>query len=473
MRFYDRLPPGVQDIVCTVKGAQIQRVRYGGNFAEMLRTAEDRMGWDLGRLSEWRDKRLSSFVAHAARYTTYYRNLFDEYGIDVDSIHGADELQRLPILTKSEVVDHATEFVAQDVDRSQLIHTHTSGTTGAGLVFSTTAEATREQWAIWWRYRRLHGLERGTPCAQFSEKMIVPRHQHKPPFWRLDAAGHQVLFSELHMNESNLRLYAEELRKLKYPWIHGYTSLVALMAAYISETKFDLGYQPTWVTLGAENVLPSQASTIEHAFGVKPIQHYGLAEGVANISEWPDGRMIVDDDFAFVEFLPMNDGRFRIIGTNLSNSAFPLIRYDTGDIASIAPASSGDVPAGAFRRTVTSLDGRSEDYVILKDGTKFGKLDSVFKDITGIAGAQIRQTTPGSVTVIVRPGNAFSPEDVKQVRRNLLERLGEDADIAIQVDPHLGEGLQGKFRFVVSSVPGGSISSCGSTRDESQMQTNH
>lgn len=473
MRLYDRLPPRLQDVACTLQGVHIQRLRYGGNFAEMLRTAEDRMGWDLGRLSEWRDERLSSFVAHAARYTTYYRNLFDEYGIDVDSIHGADGLQQLPILTKSEVVDHATEFVAQDVARSRLIRMHTSGTTGAGLVFSTTTEAIREQWAIWWRYRRLHGLERGTQCAQFTGNVIVSRHQHIPPFWRLDAAGHRELFSGFHMNESNLRSYAEELRKLKHPWIHGYPSLVALMAAYISETKFDLGYQPQWITLGAENVLPSQASTIEHAFGVKPIQHYGLAEGVANISEWPNGRLVVDDDFAFVEFLPMNDGRFRIIGTNLSNPAFPLIRYDTGDIASLAPASPESVPAGAFGRTVASLDGRCEDYVILKDGTKIGRLDHVFKDITGIAGAQIRQTTPGSITVIVRPASAFSPEDVKQVRRNLLERLGEDTQVTVQVDPHLGEGFQGKFRFVVSSAPDGLISACGSAHDESQMQIHH
>jgi len=303
--------------------------------------------------------------------------------------------------------------------------------------------------------------------------MIMSRHQHAPPFWRINAAGHQVLFSEYHMNESNLRFYAEDLRKLKYPWIHGFPSLMALMAAYVSETKFDLGYQPKWVTLAAENELPSQVSTIERAFGVRPIQHYGSTEAVANISEWPDGRLVVDDDFAFVEFLPMNDGRFRIIGTNLSNPAFPLIRYDTGDIASLAPASPGSVPAGAFGRTVASLDGRCEDYVILKDGTKIGKLDTVFRNITGIAGAQIRQTTPGSLTVIVRPGSAFSSEDVKQVRRNLLERLGEDTEVTVQVDPHLGEGFQGKFRFVVSSVPGGSISTCGSTRDESQMPAHH
>jgi len=148
MRLYDRLPPRVQDIACTVKGAQIQRLRYGGDFLKTLREAEDRMIWSSGRLAEWRDRRLSLFVAHAARCSAHYRHLFDEYGIDVDSIHGVDDLQRLPILTKSDVVGHEAEFLAQDVAGSRLIRTHTSGTTGAGLLFWTTAEATREQWAI-------------------------------------------------------------------------------------------------------------------------------------------------------------------------------------------------------------------------------------------------------------------------------------------------------------------------------------
>ena len=473
MRLYDRLPARIQNMACTVRGAQIEQLRYGGSFPAMLQEAEDRLGWSSDHMIGWRNARLSSFVAHAARCTKYYGKLFADCGLDVNSIRGADDLHRLPILTKPDVVSRADQFLAGDVGRNRLISAHTSGTTGAGLVFWTTTEATREQWAIWWRYRRLHGLERGTPCAQFAGTVVMSRHQRAPPFWRLDAAGHRMLFSGFHMSERNLRSYAQELRRLKYPWIHGCPSLVALMAAYVGETKFDLGYQPKWVTLGAENVLPSQVSTIEHAFGVRPVQHYGLAEGVANISEWPDGRMVVDDDFAFVEFLPLDDGRFRIVGTNLSNPAFPLIRYDTGDIASLAPALPGSAPTEAFGRAAQSLDGRCEDHVVLKDGTRIHGLNQVFRDITGIAGAQIRQTAPGSVTVIVRPGSAFSSQDVRHVRTNLLERLGEDTEVTVQVDPHLGEGSEGKFRLVVSSAPGGSLPACGSGRDESQMQTDH
>jgi len=112
------------------------------------------------------------------------------------------------------------------------------------------------------------------------------------------------------------------------------------LIAFIAQVGIELGYArrvPTrWVTVGAENLLAHQRHAIERMFGVTPRQHYGLAEGVANISECPQGTLHVDEDYSFVEFIPREHGfGHRIVGTSLDNSAIPFLRYDTGDIATI------------------------------------------------------------------------------------------------------------------------------------------
>ena len=150
-----------------------------------------------------------------------------------------------------------------------------------------------------------------------------------------------------------------------------------------------LGYDVRWITTAAENLLPAQADLIERAFGVRPRQHYGMAEGAANASECPNGRLHVDEDFAFVEFVPVEHGTgCRIVGTNVTNRAFPLIRYDVGDIAQV---SGQTCDCGRPGRIIDAIDGRREDYVVLPSGAMVGRLDHIFKDQVRVREAQIYQ----------------------------------------------------------------------------------
>ena len=137
------------------------------------------------------------------------------------------------------------------------------------------------------------------------------------------------MFSGYHLGAHTARAYLDCIIASKARWIHGYPSLIALLASYAIEFGYHL--QINWVTLGAESVLPQQAKVIEEAFGVRPLQHYGMTEAVANVSECPNGRLHVDEDFSVVEFVPADNGAFRILGTNFTNPAFPLLRYDVGD----------------------------------------------------------------------------------------------------------------------------------------------
>ena len=448
-RLYLRLPTSLQNLGCTLEGFRIQKKRYGTGFRRRLSEAERRSGFFDEQSREFRDDRLRAFVAHCAATVPYYRSLFRELGVQPGDIRGLDDLKILPVLTKQTVQERGSEFVSDLATQYPCDLVHTSGTTGGGLHLLATRDAVDQQWATWWRYRRWHGIQPGTWCAYFGGRSLVPAEQSTPPFWRTNFAGRQLFFSAYHLTPTNLQAYAVKLRSARLPWLHGYPSLLALLAAFMVDSGFDLGYRPKWVTIGAENLLPQQAAVIERAFGVRPVQHYGLAEAVANISECPSGNLHVDEDFAAIEFVGDDPAQRKVVGTNFSNYATPLLRYDAQDVVWLGNRSCD---CGLPGRIVDSIDGRQEDYVVLKNGARIGRLDHIFKDMVHVREAQIIQQKPGKIRLRIVCGSNYGEADEKQLRREFAQRLGTGAEIELEYVEQLQRTRSGKLRFVISEM---------------------
>jgi phenylacetate-CoA ligase len=260
------------------------------------------------------------------------------------------------------------------------------------------------------------------------------------------------MFSSYHLSDRTAGDYISALNRYKVPWVHGYPSTLA----YLAGLKRDLGLPDVpslkVVTIGAESLLPQQKALIENVFGVPVRQHYGMAEGVANISECPDGRLHVDEDFSYVEFIPIpgEKNSYRIVGTNWANPAFPLLRYDTGDIATIENETC-TCPRGG--RIVSRIDGRKEDFVVLPSGAKVGRLDHIFKDMIRINAAQIYQPNAGEILMRIVPGAEYDKgEDEAVLISETRKRLGDEIGIRVDYVQELLKTKAGKLRFVVSDL---------------------
>jgi phenylacetate-coenzyme A ligase PaaK-like adenylate-forming protein/glycosyltransferase involved in cell wall biosynthesis/uncharacterized protein (DUF362 family) len=445
---YLKLPVPLQHVACSAAGVQNNLMRFGQGFRHSLRAAEHRLELSQTEMQDFRDVLLRQFVAHCERTVPFYRVQFAELGISARDIRTLDDLKVLPILTKEQVQAQTSRFLSDAVSPRECVITHTSGTTGAGLRFAATRLAVREQFVTWWRYRMMHGIEMNTWCAYFGGRSIVPLQQEKPPFWRYNIPGKQILFSGYHMSSKNLDSYVDELRRRKIRWLHGYPSLLTLIASHILERGIDLGYQVQWITTGAENLLTQQASVIERAFGKRPVQHYGMTEAIANISECERGSLHVDEDFAAVEFVPNAAGSgYRVVGTNFTNYATPLLRYDVMDLVQL---SDGTCSCGRPGRIVESIDGRQEDYIVLANGVRLGRLDHVFKDMINIHEAQILQDKPGAITVRVVRSGSYSQVDEATLVREFRKRVLE-TEIKIEYVSSVPRSETGKLRFVVST----------------------
>jgi phenylacetate-CoA ligase len=453
-RLYYKLPIVLQNIACSIEGKKLKRKRFDKNYIRILQDVERRYSWNHDEMIRFRNYRLQKYISYAALHVPYYKDLFVAQKINCEDIKDIDDLKILPVLTKENIQDKWTFLLSENIAEHNYHISQTSGTTGAGLRIATTRDASQEVWAVIERFRKWHGLKPETWSAHFGGRQVVHSQQTKPPYWRYNWPGKQILFSGYHMREETIGYYVNEINKQKIQWIHGYPSLISLVARYVIDHGIQFNHKILWVTTGSENLLPHQIQLIKNAFQIHPIQQYGLTELVAHFSECENGMLHVDEDFSAVEFVPVESGEgFKIIGTNLSNLAMPLIRYDTGDIATLG----NNCSCGRPGRVVYQVDGREEDYIILKDGTRHGRTASIFKYMHNIKEAQLYQKEPGIVSVRIVPSPRFSKNDERLLIDKFTERFRDQLNIVIDYKANIDRTKNGKLRFVISDVINGNI----------------
>ena len=443
---YSFLPVSFQNLVCTLQGFRINRRRYGKGYNGTYEACLSRLAMPADALRALQGNRMRQHMI-IARQTPFWDTRFRDYAIDLDRDDIWSQYSALPILTKQEVHTHREQIINKTLPYRQLITRHTSGTTGSGLVFPVTIEAEHEQWATWWRYRHTHGITRHEWCGYFGGRSIVPISQKKPPFWRINKAAKQILFSTYHLSDKTAPTYLHALQQYRPAWLHGYPSALSLLAGAIRSIAPSFTSWIRVVTTGAESLLDHQRQVIAAVFNCPVRQHYGLAEGTSSISECPSGNLHVDEDFAYTDFVPHQTHAHlhRIVGTNWTNVAFPLIRYDSGDHVVLERR---DCDCGHPGRLVKSIDGRQEDYILLPSGARLGRLDHIFKDMQLIAEAQITQRASGPVTFRIVRRSGYNADTEKHLIAESRKRMGSDIVITVEYVTSLPRTSSGKLRFV-------------------------
>lgn len=446
---YKLLPEILQKFVINIEGKKIRERRYSAEFNKILKQVQGRDKQNSGEFQTYLINRLKKNLISAFENTVYYKSLFGQLNFDPYTFHSLDQLKVFPIQDKAVIKSNYYQIRNKNIRKKDFIMAHTSGTTGSGLIFPFSKSAEHELWATWWRYRINLGIKFDTWCALFGGRTIINVNRTNPPFWKTVEPTKQVMFSMYHLNNSNIREYVNELNRKHLPWIHGYPSSISFFAGLMLENGVRLNYQVSYITTGAENLLDNQKEIIRKAFGVVPHQHYGLSEAVANISECEFGKMHIDDDFSYVELIPIENAnnKFRLIGTSIINDAFFFLRYDTKDIVSLSEDQK--CKCGRNGRIVDSIDGREEDFITLEDGTKIGRLDHIFKDLVNISEAQVFQNEEGIINFYIVKASNYDNREESKLKDEISKRIPK-AKYTISYVNKLQRTDSGKLRFVVS-----------------------
>ena len=259
------------------------------------------------------------------------------------------------------------------------------------------------------------------------------------------------MYSSYHLTKDTVKLFYDDIHKRGLSWLHGYPSHLAKLSALILESGLRPIDEVRWITTGAEGLVGNQSVLIQKAFPNAHIgQHYGQTEGVAIMNKFDDGAWKTVDDFAYVEFIPVNTENpniCRIVGTGFCNKAFPLVRYDTGDLVEV----KWNIVDGKKVPEILRIDGRTSNTIKQPSGHEITEaaLSIVLHDFDNIAEAQFHQIAIDNVVLWVVKGKKYSNEDERKLLNSLEQTLDNDMKISLKYVDSVERTIAGKLRLVI------------------------
>ncbi len=285
-------------------------------------------------------ERVQSTINRAYRHVEFHRNRLDLMGIDPSSIESLDDLSRLPFMTRNDLSEHYP-YALFAVPLKDIVRIHTAPGIGRN---PSACGYTQGDLATWSRI-----VSASLHAAGVSSHDILQIHLHPGlANWGRDYKnGAEALGASVI---PNMPLSVEKLvmilRDYKTTTLVTTPAAARNLAQYIDSkgtaiTSFSLR---TIICIG-EPISDQDRALLETVLQVDVWQHYGLSDvpgpAIAFACNSSKGLHIQEDHF-FAEIIDPETGRRlahgdtgELVLTTLTARAFPLIRFRTGDRATM------------------------------------------------------------------------------------------------------------------------------------------
>jgi phenylacetate-CoA ligase len=393
------------------------------------------------RLRELQLERLRALVAR----------LLDAVPVTCERLHAAgvrsaqdvaslDDLRRLPFSTKSDLREHYP-FGLLAVAREELVRVHASSGTGGK---ATIVGYTRNDLDTW-----TDVMARCLATAGVRAGMLVH-----------NANGYGLFTGGLGFHQG-----AERLGATVVPVSGGFTERqVTLLhdlraqvlfatpsyALHIGQALQERGLGPDDLALeigvfGGEPWTPAMGAAIERALGLAAVNMYGLSEiigpGVAvQCREERDGSHVNEDHF-LAEVIDPETGEpapegaeGELVFSTLTKEGLPLLRYRTGDIASLDTASC---PCGRTLARMSTVRGRRDEMLIIRGVNLYpSEVEHALLHVEGVAPHyQLVVERPGALDELTVHCEPVDPgADVEALRARVAHALRERTGIGVAVE---------------------------------------
>ncbi|MDO9594368.1 MAG: phenylacetate--CoA ligase family protein [Lutibacter sp.] len=312
--------------------------------------------WSLDSLEAYQLKKLQELVGVAYANSAHYKNIFDALGLKPSDIQSLEDLKKLPIISKKELLNDNKE-IHSNLQFKKHFQANTSGTSGESLKFKREESADSFNRASiyrgysWYNVKpwELNGYFWG---YNFSEMAMLKIRI-------LDSL--QNRFRIFNYRKESIDFFVRKLKNAKY--LHGYASMVYETAKIINSQNLEKPANLKMVKGTSEKIFESYQDEIQKAFGQRMISEYGAAETGIIAYECPKGKMHLNMEGVIVEEID-----HEIVVTNLQMHAFPIIRYRLGDYIRLAPKTA-TCECGMQHTIIEEVTGRIGQMVYGKNNT--------------------------------------------------------------------------------------------------------
>ncbi|NLC86355.1 MAG: phenylacetate--CoA ligase [Bacteroidales bacterium] len=416
------------------------------------------------QMHELQSNRLTGMVKRMYDNVPFYRNKFDEIGLEPGDIKTVDQLKDLPFTNKNDLRDNYP-FGLFTVPQTDVVRIHaSSGTTGKPTVVGYT-HADLDIWAeVVARSLTMAGVHKGDTIQ------IAYGYGPFTGGLGLHYGAEKIGATVIPISTGNTKKQLQFMTDFKATVI----ACTPSYAAHLGECIANNGISADDVKLrigvfGAEPWTNELRCQIEKLLKVKAFDIYGLSEiigpGVSMECGCQCGNHVFEDHFIpeiidpeTLEVLP--DGELgELVFTTVSKVAMPLLRYRTRDLTRLHREKC------ECGRTLVRMDkclGRTDDMLIIRGVNVFpSQVESVLMDMS--------ETTPHYQLIVRRENNLDTLEilveidqknwsdsirELEGIRRrienNIKSMLGIGAKIRL-VEPKTIERSEGKAKRVIDN----------------------
>jgi len=373
-----------------------------------------------------------------------------------------------PVLTRKDLTAHFTSLMSPTVRAEHTSRARragygwtavqTGGTTGIpttvvhDALFRDQGRASR----LYSQY--LSGFPFGTPFAQIWGSMRDINHARDSfPKRVLNWLSGHVVLNAFRLDDATIDSYLKLLARRRLRHVMAYVDAAHLLAARALE-RGHTSVRLRSLMACAGTLTDEARKAITDAFGARVHNKYGSRECTDMACECEMGALHVYGHHVKLEVVdehgnPLPAGQAgRILVTLIGNESFPLIRYEIGDIGSLA---SGDCACGRPLPLFGAIEGRTMERIAASDGSHVSPI--YFRHLIGVVHNpgrlwrrfQFTQLGDADYQLLLDPSTDASSVAIDRaitlIRRDLHTVLGADASLNIQVTRQLPSEPSGKF----------------------------
>lgn len=382
-------------------------------------------------------RKIENLLDHAADTTKFYA-----------SLKGVKELHKFPIMSKIDYQQNWNDFVSSEyADDSKCHIESTSGSTGTPLEILYDQRKSRRRSAASIFLNTLADYRIGDRQAYL--RVWINRVQKS---FLQKTMMNMITIDTADLDDAHLQEICDTIRRKRVRAIAGYASSLNMLALYIRDHEIDcsrLGVKS--ITPTSEALSPYARNLLQKQFCCTVSSIYGAEEfGTVGIQMKDSDDYYIDTSGIFYEVLkmdedvPAKDGEpGRLVVTDLYNYAFPLIRYENGDIVVRKTVKMSE---GRYRHYFTQIYGRKTDVIYDTKGKPVSPHSISIKmwGIKDISQWKFVQTGEKTYRFVINGKQA----DEAYLCSLVCEDLGSDAELVFEYVDEIPVLSSGKRKYI-------------------------
>ncbi len=266
-------------------------------------------------------------------------------------------------------------------------------------------------------------------------------------------AQNLIMMDTAHLDDASVARMITTIKEKRVHCLLGYASSLETLSRYIDAYQVDLsGFEVCSIIPISEAMPEGIRRRLREQFHCPVCSWYSNEEnGIMGVQIREKEEYYIETESYYYEVLKMDsdepamDGELgRLVITDLYNYAFPIIRYENGDLAKCRREKKN----GRMRLYLTEVYGRRNDMVYDCEGRMVSPyvINLEMWDLPGIRQYRFIQISEKSYTIEL---NGREEEiDVEEVRNRLLPYFGEEAVLTVTFTDEIPVLNSGKRKYI-------------------------